>query len=196
MLLDQIKQTSIILGSQSPRRRELLASMDIDFEVEIRPADEYIDSRLTPEEVVVGIATAKLEAFESRAYGDKLIITADTIVVSPLGTVLGKPQDSKEAFEMIRSLSGQEHQVMTGVALQYRKKTISFVETTRVWFQQLTDDEIHYYIRKYCPFDKAGSYGIQEWIGRVAIDKIEGSYENVMGLPTQRLYRELIKFIK
>lgn len=196
MFLDQIKQIPIVLGSQSPRRKELLASMDIDATVEIRTVDEHIDPALSPEEVAIQIALTKLSAFDKNSYRDKLIITADTIVVSPSGAVLGKPRDDHEAFDIIRILSNQRHLVMTGVALQYKGTVISFVETTEVWFLKLTDEEIHYYIHKYKPSDKAGSYGIQEWIGRVAIDKIKGSYENVMGLPTQRLYQELKKLIK
>lgn len=196
MFLDEIKKVAVILGSQSPRRRELLAAMDIDFQVEVYPTDEYVDETLQAEEIAKQIAEHKLSAFDWPDYKDKLVITADTIVVSPSGGILGKPQHPDEAFQTIRSLCQQEHLVMTGVAIAYQEQRVSFVETTKVRFQTLEDEEIRYYIDRYSPMDKAGSYGIQEWIGRIAIDKIEGSYENVMGLPIQRLYRELKEIIK
>jgi septum formation protein len=195
MFLNELKRISIVLGSQSPRRSELLAAMDIDFEVKVYPTAEHVDQSLAPETVVAQIAEAKLAAFDKEEPA-VLVITADTIVVSPYGEILGKPQSREEAFAVIRSLCCREHLVMTGVAVKYQGNKISFVETTKVRFLELTDAELWYYIDKYSPMDKAGSYGIQEWIGRIAIDKIEGSYENVMGLPTQRLYRELQKIVK
>ena len=193
MLLDKLKHVSILLGSQSPRRKELLQAMDIDFEVEVQSVDEEIDLNLDPNDIAKGIALTKLAAFNGEKYTTKLLITADTIVVSPTGISLGKPSDAVEAFQMLQSLCGREHLVITGVALRYREQVVSFVETTKVKFSDLTTEEIQYYIDKYRPYDKAGAYGIQEWIGRIGIDRLEGSFENVMGLPTQRLYRELKK---
>ena len=195
MLLDKLKNIPIILGSQSPRRKELLASMDIDFAVEVKPVDEKINLDLSPDDIAKNIALTKLAAFDGEKYTTKLIITSDTIVVSPTGISLGKPNDEKEAFQMIASLCGKQHLVITGVALRYQGQDISFAETTKVKFSDLTTDEIRYYVDIYKPYDKAGAYGIQEWIGRIGIDRLEGSFENVMGLPTQRLYRELKKLL-
>ncbi len=191
MLLDKLHQISIILGSQSPRRKELLAAMDINFDVEVHPVNEEINTNIDPIDIAKNIALIKLAAFNDERYFPKLVITADTIVVSPTGIVLGKPVNERDAFHTIKSLSNKEHVVITGVALQYEGTVVSFAETTRVKLSKLTIPEILYYTSKYKPYDKAGSYGIQEWIGRIGIDRLEGSFENVMGLPTQRLYREL-----
>lgn len=196
MLLEQIKEVSVILGSQSPRRKELLMAMDISFTVEVFPTEEQVDLRLRPEEIAKQIAQNKLVPFEGSGYDDKLIITADTIVVSPKGDILGKPQSDLEAMAAIAELSGQEHVVITGVAIRFQGQSLSFAEKTTVRFRSLGEEEIRYYVERYRPMDKAGSYGIQEWIGRIGIDSIEGSYENVMGLPTQRLYEELKKIVQ
>lgn len=196
MSLKQINEVSVILGSQSPRRKELLAAMDINFVVEVFPTEEQVDLRLSPEEIAEQIARNKLIPFETNGYEDKLVITADTIVVSPKGDILGKPQSIAEAMSAIAELSGQEHLVITGVAIRFKEQYISFAEKTRVRFRSLDEQEIRYYVDKYHPMDKAGSYGIQEWIGRIGIESIEGSYENVMGLPTQRLYAELKRLIQ
>lgn len=192
MIVQQkLKSIPIILGSKSPRRKELLKSMDLDFTVEVRETDESFDKNLSAIEVVRHIAEAKLAAFNEAGYQDKLIICADTIVVDHLAEVIGKPKDSKEAELVIAGLSGKEHQVFTGVAISYQGQKRSFVEETKVWFNDLDTDEINYYVEQYQPMDKAGSYGIQEWIGRIGIERIEGSYENVIGLPTARLQKEL-----
>lgn len=188
---EKLKAVPIILGSKSPRRKELLKSMDIDFTVEVRETDESFDENLSPEEVVQHIAEAKLAAFHEPSFHDKLIICADTIVVDHLSAVIGKPKDADEAVEVISGLSGKEHLVFTAVAMAYQGKTRSFVEATKVWFNELDLEEINYYVENYQPMDKAGSYGIQEWIGRIGIERIEGSYENVIGLPTARLQKEL-----
>ncbi|NGM60367.1 septum formation protein Maf [Sphingobacterium sp. SGG-5] len=193
MLIDTLKNIPIVLGSQSPRRKELLAAMDIDFDVEVYPVEEKINSNLSPDAIAIDIARAKLTAFDKAAYATKLVITADTIVVAPNGQVIGKPHTEQEAITMVTSLLLNTHLVITGVALQYKATVVSFAETTKVQFAPLSTDEIRYYIDKYRPYDKAGAYGIQEWIGRIGIDTITGSFENVMGLPTQRLYRELKK---
>ncbi len=195
MFLDKLKDIPILLGSQSPRRKELLASMDISFEIEVHPVEEKIDPSLPPEDIAINIALTKLNAFDKAAYATKLVITADTIVVAPTGQAIGKPHTEPEAIDMIIGLSRKKHLVITGVALQYKGAITSFAEVTKVQFSDLAMDEILYYIDKYKPYDKAGAYGIQEWIGRIGIDYLEGSYENVMGLPTQRLYRELKKML-
>lgn len=195
IFIEKLKDTPIILGSQSPRRQELLRKLDLDFTVEIPQVDEHIDTTLTPEEIVSAIAAAKLTAFSDESYHDRLVIVADTLVADEHGTMLGKPADVAEAKSVLAQLSGREHAVYTGVTLALRGRVHQFVERTAVWFVELEEQEIDYYIANYNPMDKAGSYGIQEWIGRIAVERIDGAYENVMGLPTARLYRELKQFI-
>ena len=191
MLLNIIKDIKVILGSQSPRRKELLASLDINFDVVIKSIDESIPSSVPPAQAAEYIALQKLDVFKDNVTEDTLVITADTVVVDDNGIILGKPASPEEAVEVLQSLSGQTHTVYTGVALYYKGQSQSFTEETRVHFAELHTDEIYYYVQKYKPFDKAGAYGIQEWIGRVGINKIIGSYENVIGLPTARLQQEL-----
>ena len=196
MLEKYLKNVPIILASQSPRRKELLESLDIDFTIEVRSVDETIPSAIKASLAAEYVCLKKLEAFDSNEYYDTLLITADTVVVDELNHTLGKPQSIEEAVSVLQHLSGKVHHVYTGVALRYRSKMLSFTCKTEVCFSELNDEEIAYYIDKYQPFDKAGSYGIQEWIGRIGIDYIHGTFENVMGLPTQRLYRELKNIIK
>ena len=196
MLLNIIKDIKVILGSQSPRRKELLASLDINFDVVIKSIDESIPSSVPPAQAAEYIALQKLDVFKDNVTEDTLVITADTVVVDDNGITLGKPASPEEAVEVLQSLSGQTHTVYTGVALYYKGQSQSFTEETRVHFAELHTDEIYYYVQKYKPFDKAGAYGIQEWIGRIAVKSIEGSYENVMGLPTVRLYQVLKELIK
>ena len=184
----------IILASNSPRRRELLGGLDIDFEVKVLPdiEENYPDNLETPE-IPVYIATEKAAAYKDLMAENDLIITADTVVV--LGDeVLGKPVNLDDARRMLRELSGQTHQVITGVCLMTRERQRSFAVTTDVTFKELTDAEIDYYVEKYQPLDKAGAYGIQEWIGYIGVTGLEGSYFNVMGLPVQRIYNELLQF--
>ena len=184
----------IILASNSPRRRELLGGLDIDFEVKILPdiEENYPDNLETPE-IPVYIASEKAAAYMDLMAENDLIITADTVVV--LGDeVLGKPVDLDDARRMLRELSGHTHQVITGVCLMTRERQRSFAVTTDVTFKVLTDAEIDYYVEKYQPLDKAGAYGIQEWIGYIGVTGLEGSYFNVMGLPVQRIYNELLQF--
>lgn len=195
MIQDKLKNISIILGSKSPRRKELLASMDIAFEVEVKETDESYDPTLSAVEIVKYIAETKLSAFDREHYFDKLLICADTIVVDEQGDVLGKPADLEEAKAVIKRLAGKSHRVYTAVALAYQDQKVSFVEETTVWLNHLSNEEIDYYVERYKPLDKAGSYGIQEWIGRVGINKIIGSYENVIGLPTARLQQELKRVV-
>lgn len=196
MILQKLlENVPIILGSQSPRRKELLKSLDLEFDIQVKETDESFDDNENPIHIVEYIASQKLKAFNDIAYWDKLVICADTIVVDQQGKVLGKPKDLKEAKGVISQLANKEHLVYTAVAFSFQGKVASFVEGTKVWFSNLNDEEIAYYVDNYKPLDKAGSYGIQEWIGRVAIEKIEGSYENVIGLPTARLYQELKGFL-
>lgn len=195
MLVDTLKNIKVILGSQSPRRKELLASLDIDFEVIIKSVDETIPDDIISAEAAEYVALKKLQAFNRLEFNNSLVITADTVVVDDDKNVLGKPSSAEEAIRVLKSLSGKSHLVFTGVALRYGEQIQSFTEVTRVYFSTLNSDEIQYYVDKYKPYDKAGAYGIQEWIGRVAVSRIEGSYENVMGLPTVKLYKTIKEMI-
>ena len=184
----------IILASNSPRRRELLSGLDLDYEVKVLPdIEETYPETLPTEEIPLYIAEEKAAAYQSVMADNDLIITADTVVV--LGDeVLGKPTDLDDARKMLHELSGQTHQVITGVCLMTKDKKRCFAVTTDVTFKQLTDDEIDYYVDTYRPLDKAGAYGIQEWIGYIGVTGLKGSYFNVMGLPVQRIYKELKVF--
>lgn len=193
-MLPNLKKYSIVLGSNSPRRRELLAGLDFDFEVQAIPdIDESYPKGLSAEEIPLYIAKKKAEAYADRMSDDELLITADTIVWT-FKQVLGKPTDREDAIAMLQTLSGHVHEVVTGVCITTKEKTVSFSASSAVSFAQLDTDEITYYVDKYRPFDKAGSYGVQEWIGYVGVEAINGSFYNIMGLPIQRLYRELKKF--
>lgn len=189
-----IQNYHIILGSNSPRRRELLAGLDLDFEVKVIPGlEEHYPATLQPEEIPVFLAQQKAEAYIPTLPEKTLLITADTIVWNR-NEVIGKPKNREEAIQMLQSLSGHEHHVVTGVCLTTTEKQKAFSVISAVKFATLTDEEIGYYVDKYQPFDKAGAYGIQEWIGYVGVESINGSFYNVMGLPVQRLYQELKKF--
>ncbi len=192
-MLKNLKNRTIILGSQSPRRKQLLAGLGLTFEVDVRETAEYVDPNLSAAEVVRQIAICKAEAFADKK--ECLVICADTIVVSDKGEILGKPKDEQEARETLTNLSGQKHVVLTAVAISWEGKMSTFVETTTVYFYELDADEIDHYVTQFSPLDKAGSYGIQEWIGLIAIKKIEGEYNNVVGLPTAKLYQELKKLM-
>ncbi|QQD14552.1 Maf family nucleotide pyrophosphatase [Sphingobacterium sp. UDSM-2020] len=187
-----LENRQIILGSQSPRRSQLLSELGLKFEVVVRETDEVVDELLKPIAVVKAIATKKAEAFLND-FERAVIITADTIVVTSDQKILGKPKSKAEAFHVLKMLSGDIHEVITAVCILEDEKLITFSESTEVEFYPLSDDEINFYIEKYEPFDKAGSYGIQEWIGRIGIKSIKGEYTNVVGLPTARLYQELKK---
>lgn len=189
-----MKKYKIVLGSNSPRRRELLAGLDIDFEVQVIPGiDESYPDNLKAEDIPVYIAKKKAEAYMATMPENELLITADTIVWT-FDDILGKPRDREEAIAMLRKLSGHVHEVVTGVCITTKEKTVSFCASSAVCFATLDEEEIIYYVDKYHPFDKAGSYGIQEWIGYVAVEAINGSFYNVMGLPVRLLYEELKKF--
>ncbi len=184
----------IILSSNSPRRKELLAGLDLDFEVRVlQGINESYPDDLPVMEIAEYIAAEKAEAYKSELQGNNLVITADTIVVVG-DKVLGKPNDFDDACKMLHLLSGKTHQVVTGVCLTTIDKQKRFSVVTDVTFKMLSDEEITYYVKRYKPFDKAGSYGIQEWIGYVGVTSICGSYFNVMGLPVQRIYEELKTF--
>lgn len=188
----------IVLASNSPRRKELLAGLELDFEVRVlKDIDESYPSSLVGDEIPKYISMQKARAYLSTLKSNEILITSDTIVYLN-GEVLGKPKDDEDAFRMLRTLSGCTHDVITGVTVVYGQeggepKISNFATTTKVTFKELTDNEINHYIKVYKPFDKAGAYGIQEWIGFIGVRAIEGSYFNVMGLPVQRLYEELSK---
>ena len=190
----KITNYKVLLASNSPRREELLRGIDIDFEVKVLPdIDESYPDNIPSEEIAEFVAIKKAKPYAASLHEDELLLTADTIVLLE-DTVLGKPANKKEAKQMLRQLSGKTHRVITGVCLTSTKKQTSFSATSDVEFGKLTDQEIEYYVERYSPMDKAGAYGVQEWIGYVAVKHISGSYYNIMGLPIQRVYRELIKF--
>ena len=183
----------LILASNSPRRKELLAGLGVPFEVRVlQDIDEHYPESLPVNEVARYIAKEKADAYRRIVASDELIITADTVVIVG-DEILGKPIDEADAVRMLKLLSGRTHQVTTGVCLLTAEKERCFDVTTDVTFKPLTDEEIHYYVDRYRPFDKAGAYGIQEWIGYIGVTGLHGSYYNVMGLPVQRIYQELTK---
>lgn len=192
-MLNNLKKYKVILASGSPRRRELLSGLGIDYTIKVLPdVNEAYPETLKGEDIPLYIAREKAEAYLKGIESDELIITADTIVWLD-NEVLGKPTDEQQAKVMLRMLSGKTHHVITGVCLTTSEFQKSFTTTTEVTFAKLSEEEIDYYVEKYRPLDKAGAYGIQEWIGFVGVEAINGSYFNVMGLPIQRLYKELIK---
>jgi septum formation protein len=195
ILNEKLKDFSIVLASGSPRRIELLKGMGVEFIIRKPNIDELYPQDLKGAEIALYISRQKSVAFPENEIDDKtIVITADTIVWQN-GRALEKPCDRAEAVEMLKSLAGTDHEVLTGVTLRSKEKTHSFFSRSKVWFRPLSEDEIDYYIDTCKPFDKAGAYGVQEWIGYVAIERIEGSYFNVMGLPTRMLYQELEEFI-
>ena len=195
MLLNMLSNYEIVLVSASPRRKQLLTELDIKFQVKTIEVEENYPDDYPVEKVAQYLSEIKAAAFPtSNMKRNTLIITADTIVV--VGEkIVGKPTDSNNAREILTNLSGRRHHVITGVTLRTVDKRHSFSVSTEVYFKKLSNEEIDYYVSNFKPMDKAGAYGIQEWIGHVAIEKIEGSYFNVMGLPTHRLYEELIRFV-
>ncbi|WP_291102419.1 MULTISPECIES: Maf-like protein [unclassified Dysgonomonas] len=189
-----LSRYNIILASYSPRRKELLSGLNIPYEVNTLPnIDESYPDNLIGEDIAIYIAKEKANAYLDQLDDNTLLITADTIVLLD-GKVYGKPSDDTDAKQMLRDLSGKTHQVITGVSITTKEKQESFGVSSEVRFAKLEDDEIEYYVSNYKPFDKAGAYGVQEWIGYIAVEYISGSYFNIMGLPIQRLYRELKKF--
>jgi len=182
----------LLLASGSPRRRQLLAEAGFVFSLKMKSVPEDFAPGLPPAEVPVMLARRKAEALREELT-DEVVLAADTVVVVD-GDILNKPADEAEAFAMLHRLSGRMHQVITGVCLLSREKVVTLADLTEVYFRPLTDEEITHYVRQYRPYDKAGAYGVQEWIGMVGIEKMVGSYFNVMGLPVHRVYEELMKW--
>lgn len=184
----------IILASNSPRRKQLLSGLDVDYEIKTLPdIDESYPDHLQGDEIATYIAKAKADSYSQYLEDNTLLITADTIVLLD-GKMYGKPKDNEDAKRMLHDLSGKTHQVITGVCITTVDKQHVFAVSSEVRFATLEEDEIDYYVEKYSPLDKAGAYGVQEWIGYIAVEYISGSYFNIMGLPIQRLYRELKRF--
>ncbi len=183
----------LILGSGSPRRQELLKSLGFDFLIKPINADESFPVTLSAEDIPLYLAEKKADAYSEEIKENEILITADTIVWCE-GKVLNKPANFMEGKKMLETLSGKMHQVFTGVCLKGENKQTIFYDESKVYFKKLNNDEIEYYLTNYSPYDKAGGYGVQDWIGYIGIDKIEGSFYNVMGLPVKELYNELMKF--
>ena len=193
MLSEKFKNHQLILASKSPRRQELLKSLDIDFKIQVKEIEEVYASYLKAEEITNYLAKLKAAAFENEIKENEIVITSDTIVWHN-NKPLEKPKNKEEAIEMLQQLSNSSHKVITSVCLKSKFKEHVFFDVTTVYFKQLSIDEITYYVENYKPFDKAGGYGIQEWIGFIGVTKLEGSYYNVMGFPVHKLYEELLKF--
>lgn len=193
-MLENLSKYHILLASKSPRRRELLANLRIPFNIiSIGGIDESYPEDMPRDEIPQYLADKKADAYLENIKGNEMIITADTLVIKG-EKVYGKPHDTSEAFDMLSELSGETHKVVTGVCILTADRRTSFTCTTLVTFSKLTDEDIRYYVENYLPLDKAGAYGIQEWIGSVAVEEICGSYYNVMGLPVHRLFQELRLF--
>jgi septum formation protein len=193
-MLENLKDRHIILASHSPRRRSLLRQLGLEFTEISAEVDESYPENLTPDQIAIYLAEKKADHFPEMLIDPKnILITADTLVFIN-GQLLGKPENKQGAVEMLSTLSGTMHQVVTGICLRSKNKTRTFTCWTNVYFKKLSEKEIDHYLEQYQPYDKAGAYGIQEWIGYVGITHIEGSYFNVMGLPVQQLYEELGKF--
>ena len=194
MIADQFKDYKLILASRSPRRQQLLLELGLKFDIVIKEYDEVYPEGLNGEEIARFISHSKAVSFINEISDNEIVIAADTIVWCN-DQVLGKPVSHTDAIRILKEISGNTHEVITAVSLLSGKKELTFSESTKVTFEALTQNEINYYIDKYKPYDKAGAYGIQEWIGIIACSHIDGSYFNVVGLPVQRLYKELQKFI-
>jgi septum formation protein len=192
-LKEKLAHYNIILASKSPRRQELLKGLEVDFEIKTKEIEEIFSDSLYKEEIPLFLSNLKAKAFKEELKDNDLVITSDTIVWCN-NKQYGKPQDDFEATEMLNELSNKSHEVITAVTLMTKEKIVSFYDITKVYFKRLSNQEISHYVNIYKPFDKAGSYGIQEWIGFAGIEKIEGDYFNVVGLPLHKLYLELNKF--
>ena len=191
MFTNKVKK--LILASNSPRRSQILRDAGFTFEVRSKNVEEIYPESTPLEDIPVYLAQLKVEAFKSELKSDEIILSADTIVLHD-GQVLGKPKDINDAIEMLKKLSGSSHEVVSGVCILSKEKVIIIKDLTKVYFRELSDGEIEYYVSTFKPLDKAGSYGIQEWIGMTGVEKIEGSFYNVMGLPIDKVYRKLIQF--
>lgn len=192
MLKSKLSAYSIILASGSPRRQQFFKDLDLDFEIRLKEVEEIFPETLKAEEITNYLSILKANAFEGELQDNDLLITSDTIVWHK-NCPLGKPKDAQEAFEILKSISNNTHEVITSVCFKTKNKTEVISETTKVTFNALSDEAIQYYLDNYQPFDKAGAYGIQEWIGFIGVSKIEGSYTNVMGMPTDKVFEYLNK---
>ena len=194
-MFENLSKYQIVLASNSPRRKELLQHLGLDFKVRtLLGVDESYPAHLKGEDIAKYISAVKANAYKSTMANNELLITADTIVCAHNGEILGKPVDKNDATRMLQLLSGKTHKVITGVCIMTSERTELFAVNTEVKFAEITNNEINFYIDRYLPYDKAGSYGIQEWIGLIAVEEIHGSFFNVMGLPIQRLYKVLNTF--
>jgi septum formation protein len=193
MQFEDLKKQHFILASKSPRRQYLLKELGLHFDIHTKEVDESFPEHLKAQEIPLYLAEKKANAFDAELKDGTIVITSDTIVWVE-NQVLNKPVDKADATRMLQLLSGKMHEVFTGVCLKSKNKIISFYACTKVYFKPLSAEEIEYYISHYSPYDKAGAYGAQEWIGYIAVEKIEGSYFNVMGLPLKELYEQLLKF--
>ena len=194
MLKELLKNHEIILASGSPRRQKFFEDLEIPVTIDVRPVDEVFPKHLKKQEITDFLAKLKANAFKSDLKKNQILITSDTIVYNK-GNALGKPKNHAEAVEMIKSLSGKDHEVITSVCFTSKDLQKTLNHTTKVYFSELTENEIEYYVSNFKPFDKAGGYAIQEWIGLIGIEKIEGSYFNVVGLPTHEVYKTLKKML-
>lgn len=194
MLREQLNKYRLILASGSPRRQQFFKELGVEFEIRLKEIEEVFPIELKAEEITNYLAVLKANAFENELESNDILITSDTIVWHK-NQCLGKPKDYNDAFQMLQSLSNATHEVITSVCFKTTEKTETFFEVTKVTLQTLSDEEIRYYLDNYKPFDKAGSYAIQEWIGAIGISKIEGSYTNVVGMPMQAVYEKLKTFI-
>ncbi|MGO1752586.1 MAG: Maf family nucleotide pyrophosphatase [Psychroflexus sp.] len=192
-VIQKMNQFKIILGSASPRRQSILKELGLDFSVKIMPVDEIYPDHLKREEIAIFLAELKAKTFEVNQ--NEIIITGDTVVWHN-NKALGKPKNSTEAKEMLQSLSGKSHEVISSVCLKTSDQLISTYGVTKVFFKDLSKSEIEYYVNNFKPYDKAGAYGVQEWIGQIGVTKIEGSFYNVMGLPTLKIYEAFEKLLK
>ena len=193
MSLELLRNKKIILASKSPRRQQFLKDLGVEFTIKTKEVEEIYPEELKGTEITDFLAELKANAFDKELEEEEILITSDTIVWLK-GEALGKPKDRAEAFKILKKLSDKKHKVITSVCLKSKNKTVVFSETTVVYFEKLTEEEINYYLETAMPYDKAGSYGIQEWIGLIGVKKIKGSYFNVVGLPVHRVYKELLKF--
>ncbi len=190
MLKNKLSKYTLILASGSPRRQQFFKDLDINFEIRLKEVEEVYPPELKAGAITYYLAELKANAFEGELNDNEILITSDTIVWHN-NTALGKPKDAQDAFTILKSLSNATHEVITSVCFKTSKKTETISETTQVTFNTLSDEIIHYYLDHYKPFDKAGAYGIQEWIGCIGVSKIEGSYTNVMGMPTDKVFNYL-----
>ncbi|NBW27483.1 MAG: septum formation protein Maf [Flavobacteriaceae bacterium] len=195
MLKEKLENFKIILASGSPRRQQFFIDLDLDFEIRLKQIEEIYPDHLKAHEITDYLAILKANAFEGELFENEILVTSDTIVWHK-NKALGKPKDYDDAFQILKTLSNETHEVITSVCFKTIKKTTVFNEITKVTFSNLSDDSIHYYLKNYKPFDKAGAYGIQDWIGFIGVSKIEGSYTNVMGMPTNKVFNYLLNLNK